>query len=84
MKQSLRDILEMKQHNLKIPGGIRVNILEEIEPAVFIVQDESKVAILKVAKEYIENVKVGRSLMVKPVKLNDFCIGHTNKRISPQ
>ena len=83
MRQSLRDILEMKQHNLKIPG-LRVNILEEIEPEVFIVQDETKVAILKVAEEYIDYVKVGKSLMVKPKKLNDFCIAHTHKKISPQ
>ena len=68
MRLSLREILEMKQHNLKIPG-IRVNILEEIEPEIFIVQDETKVAILKVPKEYTEYVKVGKSLMVKPVKL---------------
>ena len=83
MRQSLRDILEMKQHNLKIPG-LRVNILEEIEPEVFIVQDETKVAILKVAEEYIDYVKVGKSLMVKAKKLNDFCIAHTHKKISPQ
>ena len=83
MRLSLREILEMKQHNLKIPG-IRVNILEEIEPENFIVQDETKVAILKVPKEYTEYVKVGKSLMVKPVKVNDFSIAHTHKRISPQ
>ena len=81
--RSLRDILEMKQHNLKIPGIIRVNVLEEVEPEVFIVQDETKVALLKVAKEHIECVKVGKGLIVLPVKLNDFCIAHTHKRISP-
>ena len=73
----------MKQHNLKIPG-IRVNILEEIEPEVFIAQDETKVAILKVAEEHVKYIKVGESLMVLPRKLNDFCIAHTHKRISPQ
>ena len=83
MRQSLRDILEMKQHNLKIPG-LRVNILEEIEPEIFIVQDETKVAILKVAEEYHDYIKVGKSLLIKPVKLNDFCIAHTHKKISPQ
>ena len=79
MQQSLRDILEMKQHNLKIPG-LRVNILEEIEPKIFIVQDETKVAILKVAEEYLDYIKVGKSLLIKPVKLNDFSIAHTHKK----
>ena len=83
MRLSLRDILEMKQHNLKIPG-LRVNILEEIEPKIFIVQDETKVAILKVAEEYLDYIKVGKSLLIKPVKLNGFSIAHTHKKISPQ
>ena len=83
MRLSLRDILEMKQHNLKIPG-IRVNILEEIEPEVFIAQDETKVAILKVAEEHVKYIKVGESLMVIPKRLNDFCIAHTHKKLTPQ
>merc|ERR1711911_518102 len=41
-------------------------------------------AILKVVKEHVENVKVGKSLIVKPKRLNDFCITHTHKRITPQ
>ena len=82
--RSLRDILEMKQHNLKIPV-LRVNILEELEPEIYIVQDETKVAILKVIREHADYVKVGKSLMiVKPKRLNDFCIAHTNKKITPQ
>ena len=85
MRLSLRDVLEMKQHNLKIPGaGIRINILEEIEPEAFIVQDETRVAILKVAQQYLNYVEVGKSLMVKPVKLNEFCIEHSHKKVSPQ
>ena len=82
--RSLRDILEMKQHNLKIPV-LRVNILEELEPEIYIVQDETKVAILKVIKEHAEYVKVGKSLIIlKPKRLNDFCITHTHKKITPQ
>ena len=83
MRQSLRDILEMKQHNLKIPGMIRVNILEEIEPEVFIAQDETKVAILKVAEELVKYIKVGKGLMLIPKRLNGFCIAHTNKKMTP-
>ena len=81
--RSLRDLLELKQHNLKIPV-LRVNILEELEPEIYIVQDETMVAILKVVKEHVENVKVGKSLIVKPKRLNDLCITHTHKRITPQ
>ena len=82
MRLSLRDILEMKQHNLKIPG-VRVNILEELDPQNFIIQDNSRLAILKVPERYTEEVEVGKGLLVLPVRLNDFCLGH-QKRTPPQ
>ena len=82
MRLSLRDILEMKQHNLKIPG-VRVNILEELDPQNFIIQDNSRLAILKVPERYTEEVEVGKGLLVLPVRLNDYCIGQ-QKRTPPQ
>ena len=82
MRLSLREILEMKQHNLKIPGripGIRVNVLEQVKPLIYIIQDPSTLAILKIPEKYQEEVEIGKSLVVAPVKLDDFCIGHRSR-----
>ena len=64
---SLKDLLEMKMQNvIKIiaPHVISVNVLEKVENGLYLIEDASRTAFLKVDEENMHKIEVGRGLQI--------------------
>ena len=68
---SLKDLLEMKMQNvIKIiaPHAKFVNVLEKVENGLYLIEDASKTAFLKVDEENMHKIEVGRGLLIAQPK----------------
>ena len=68
---SLKDLLEMKMQNvIKIiaPHVISVNVLEKVENGLYLIEDASRTAFLKVDEENMHKIEVGRGLLIAQPK----------------
>ena len=64
---SLKDLLEMKMQNvIKIiaPHAKFVNVLEKVENGLYLIEDASRTAFLKVDEENMHKIEVGRGLQI--------------------
>ena len=64
---SLKDLLEMKMQNvIKIiaPHRLIVNVLEKHENGLYLIEDPSKTAFLKVDEENMHKIEVGKGLVL--------------------
>ena len=64
---SLKDLLEMKMQNvIKIiaPYRLIVNVLEKVKNGLYLIEDASRTAFLKVDEEYMHKIEVGKGLQI--------------------